>query len=70
MFNVQLDTEQYEIVIDYIYFIFFGMLILTNINSFAKKFFKSLRIIFKYHIGHFMSSDFLLIVAVQIVGVT
>ena len=40
-----------------------------NIKSFAGKFFKLLKLVFKYHVNDFMSQDFLLVVSAQIIGV-
>ena len=54
---------------DNIYFGFFGILIVVNMNGFVNNFFAFLKIFFKSYLSNFISSEFLLLISTQFIGV-
>ena len=69
IFNVRLENEQYQELVDNVYFGFFGILVFTNINSFVQNFFKFINFIFKLNMGRFISNETILLFSAQIIGV-
>lgn len=69
IFNVQLAKEEYQELVDNVYFAFFGILVLTNINGFLQNFFRFMNFIFKKNMGRFISSETILLFSAQVIGV-
>jgi hypothetical protein len=69
VFNLKLTNEEYQELVDNVYFAFFGILVLTNINGFVQNFFKFINFIFKSNVGRFISNGTILLFTAEVIGV-
>lgn len=69
IFNLKLSNEEYQELVDNVYFAFFGVLVLTNINGFVQNFFKFINFIFKSNVGRFISNGTILLFTAEVIGI-
>lgn len=70
VFNVKIEQETAEMITSYGSLMFMGALIISNLRGFALNFLKFLRIIFKSFLSQFVSSEFILLLATEVIGVS
>lgn len=68
-FNYKLDQQTAEYIISDASLVFIGLLIITNIRGFALTAHKFLRLFFKSFLSQFVSSELILLITTEIVGI-
>ena len=68
IFRLEVPQDQKELILNGVYFAFFGLLIVTNLRGFVLFFFKFLKFFFKSFFSKFLSSELLVLLSAQFIA--